>query len=233
MRGSALTLIEYPRCWNRNRNLGHVSISEDRDIHPLTLHSNMADEFPSAKVIATDITPTQPSFVPPNLEFQIDDAQMEWTFEPESFDFIHIRYLQGSIEDWNKLYGQVYKALKPGGWFQHIEPDLQMLSQNPDVVVDDKQYVPYLLPNCSSCTDPKSVASLADGLKSSTKLAKRWAEHSTLPIASRRRWPSLQASPASLTRLTRSPSAGGPRIRRRRSWEALSVSPSARHSTAS
>ncbi|KAI8653893.1 hypothetical protein NCS56_01344700 [Fusarium sp. Ph1] len=99
---------------------------------------NMADEFPSAKVIATDITPTQPSFVPPNLEFQIDDAQMEWTFEPEAFDFIHIRYLQGSIEDWDKLYGQVYKALKPGGWFQHIEPDLQMLSQNPDVIVDDK-----------------------------------------------------------------------------------------------
>ncbi|RSL90949.1 hypothetical protein CEP51_000441 [Fusarium floridanum] len=99
---------------------------------------NMADEFPSAKVIATDITPTQPSFVPPNLEFQIDDAQMEWTFEPETFDFIHIRYLQGSIEDWDKLYGQVYKALKPGGWFQHIEPDLQMLSQNPDITVDDK-----------------------------------------------------------------------------------------------
>ncbi|RSL95316.1 hypothetical protein CEP52_012159 [Fusarium oligoseptatum] len=99
---------------------------------------NMADEFPSAKVIATDITPTQPSFVPPNLEFQIDDAQMEWTFEPETFDFIHIRYLQGSIEDWDKLYGQVYKALKPGGWFQHMEPDLQMLSQNSDIIVDDK-----------------------------------------------------------------------------------------------
>ncbi|RSL58402.1 hypothetical protein CEP54_007798 [Fusarium duplospermum] len=99
---------------------------------------NIADEFPSAKVIATDITPTQPSFVPPNLEFQIDDAQMEWTFEPETFDFIHIRYLQGSIEDWDKLYGQVYKALKPGGWFQHIEPDLQMLSQNPDIIVDEK-----------------------------------------------------------------------------------------------
>lgn len=149
----------------------------------------MADEFPSAKVIATDITPTQPSFVPPNLEFQIDDAQMEWTFEPETFDFIHIRYLQGSIEDWDKLYGQVYKALKPGGWFQHIEPDLQMLSQNPDIVVDDKQYVSYLLPKCSPSADPKPVVSSADGPKSSTKLAKRWAELSTSPIASKRRWP--------------------------------------------
>ncbi|KAF4443113.1 Demethylmenaquinone methyltransferase [Fusarium acutatum] len=99
---------------------------------------NVADEYPSASVIATDITPTQPSFVPPNLEFQIDDAQLEWTFEPESFDFIHIRYLQGTIGDWDRLYGQMYKALKPGGWFQHIEPDLQILSQNPEIKVDDE-----------------------------------------------------------------------------------------------
>ncbi|KAF5970349.1 methyltransferase [Fusarium coicis] len=99
---------------------------------------NVADKYPSASVIATDITPTQPSFVPPNLEFQIDDAQLEWTFEPESFDFIHIRYLQGTIADWDRLYGQMYKALKPGGWFQHIEPDLQMLSQNPEIKVDDE-----------------------------------------------------------------------------------------------
>ncbi|KAF4966875.1 hypothetical protein FSARC_5488 [Fusarium sarcochroum] len=99
---------------------------------------NIADEFPSAKVVATDITPTQPSFVPPNVEFQIDDAQLDWTFEPESFDFIHIRYLQGVIDDWDKLYSQVYKFLKPGGWFQHIDPDLQMLSQNPNVKVDDE-----------------------------------------------------------------------------------------------
>ncbi|RKK88828.1 hypothetical protein BFJ71_g12772 [Fusarium oxysporum] len=99
---------------------------------------NVADEYPSANVIATDITPTQPSFVPPNVEFQIDDAQLEWTFEPESFDFIHIRYLQGTIGDWDRLYGQMYKALKPGGWFQHIEPDLQMLSQNPEIKVDDE-----------------------------------------------------------------------------------------------
>ncbi|RYC89069.1 hypothetical protein BFJ63_vAg8025 [Fusarium oxysporum f. sp. narcissi] len=99
---------------------------------------NVADEYPSANVIATDITPTQPSFAPPNVEFQIDDAQLEWTFDPESFDFIHIRYLQGTIGDWDRLYGQMYKALKPGGWFQHIEPDLQMLSQNSEIKVDDE-----------------------------------------------------------------------------------------------
>ncbi|KAH7130943.1 S-adenosyl-L-methionine-dependent methyltransferase [Dactylonectria macrodidyma] len=97
---------------------------------------NMADDFPSAKVIGTDLAPTQPSWVPPNLEFQIDDASQEWTFAPETFDFIHIRYLQGTIEDWERLYKEAFRALKPGGWIQHIEPDLQILSDNPDIKVD-------------------------------------------------------------------------------------------------
>ncbi|KAK7427003.1 hypothetical protein QQZ08_006430 [Neonectria magnoliae] len=97
----------------------------------------MADKFPSAEVIGTDISPTQPSWVPPNLHFQIDDAQLDWTFQPEHFDFIHIRYMQGAIDDWPALYRQVYKFLKPGGWFQHIEPDIEICSDNPEVKIDE------------------------------------------------------------------------------------------------
>ncbi|KAJ9131284.1 Methyltransferase [Pleurostoma richardsiae] len=99
---------------------------------------DMADKFPSAEVIGTDISPTQPSWVPPNLSFQIDDAQLEWTFKPEYFDFIHVRYMQGAIDNWPKFYNQIYKFLKPGGWFQHIEPDIELRCDNPEVEVDDK-----------------------------------------------------------------------------------------------
>ncbi|KAI5456136.1 S-adenosyl-L-methionine-dependent methyltransferase [Mariannaea sp. PMI_226] len=100
----------------------------------------MADEFPSARVIGTDITPSQPSWVPPNLEFQIDDAQLDWTFAPESVDFIHIRWLQGCIEDWKRLVKQAYAALKPGGWIECMEPDLQVRSQK-HVVEYDKSHI--------------------------------------------------------------------------------------------
>ncbi len=34
----------------------------------------MADEFPEAQVIGTDLSPIQASFVPPNLRFEIDDG---------------------------------------------------------------------------------------------------------------------------------------------------------------
>ncbi|UPL03148.1 hypothetical protein LCI18_014082 [Fusarium solani-melongenae] len=97
---------------------------------------DFADEYPSAEVIGVDISPTQPDWVPPNLSFQIDDAQLDWTFEPESFDFIHVRYMQGAIDDWPKFYRQMFRFLKPGGWFQHLEPDIELGCDNPDVKVD-------------------------------------------------------------------------------------------------
>jgi SAM-dependent methyltransferase len=98
----------------------------------------MGDHFPSAQVLGIDISPLQPSWVPPNVQFQIEDAQLDWTFEPESFDFIHIRYMHGAIADWDKLYRQALAHLKPGGWIQHIEPDIELRCNNPDSIEQNK-----------------------------------------------------------------------------------------------
>ncbi|RYP40332.1 hypothetical protein DL767_001789 [Monosporascus sp. MG133] len=98
---------------------------------------DVADEYPSAEVIGIDISPTQPTWVPPNLRFEIEDVQLDWTFKPESFDFIHIRYMYGAIDDWPKLYGQMYRFLKPGGWFQHLEPDIEMRSEDPNLEIGE------------------------------------------------------------------------------------------------
>lgn len=51
----------------------------------------------------------------------MDDATQPWTFQPNSADYIHLRYLLGSIADWDALYGEAYKALAPGGWVEHYE----------------------------------------------------------------------------------------------------------------
>ncbi|EXM21537.1 hypothetical protein ACKLNR_015266 [Fusarium oxysporum f. sp. zingiberi] len=101
---------------------------------------DMADKFPSAEVIGVDISPTQPSWVPPNLKFQIDDAQLDWTFAPASFDFIHVRYMHGAFDNWQKLYHQMFKALKPGGWFQHIEPNIHLKCENPNSVAENETF---------------------------------------------------------------------------------------------
>jgi SAM-dependent methyltransferase len=80
---------------------------------------DIADQFPMATVIGTDLSPIQPPWVPPNLQFYIDDAESEWLFRDfEKFDFIHGRALCGGIADWPALYAQAYRNLKPGGWME-------------------------------------------------------------------------------------------------------------------
>ncbi|KAJ5279155.1 hypothetical protein N7478_004527 [Penicillium angulare] len=79
----------------------------------------IGEEFPSAEIIGTDLSPIQPSWVPPNCRFYIDDAESDWTFTPgEAFDYIHARTLGGGIGDWQKLTRQALQHLRPGGWFE-------------------------------------------------------------------------------------------------------------------
>ncbi|KAJ4265100.1 hypothetical protein NW762_005346 [Fusarium torreyae] len=82
---------------------------------------DFADSFPNTQVVGTDVSPIQPGWVPPNLKFEIDDCTQEWTFEPNSQDYIHLRWLVGSIVDWDKLFAEAYKCLKPGGYVESHE----------------------------------------------------------------------------------------------------------------
>lgn len=59
--------------------------------------------------------------MPPNVHFVIDDAELEWTYPENSFDFIHARTMGGSIKDFDRLLQQAYHALKPGGWVEFDE----------------------------------------------------------------------------------------------------------------
>lgn len=84
---------------------------------------DLADENPGTEVLGTDLSPIQPSWVPPNAKFYIDDAESEWVYSSdEAFDFIHCRTMSGSISDWDKLIRQSYKHLVPGGWLEFQEP---------------------------------------------------------------------------------------------------------------
>ncbi|VTT66216.1 unnamed protein product [Fusarium fujikuroi] len=75
----------------------------------------MAEEFPSAEVIGTDVAPTQPDWVPPNCHFEVDDIEREWTWKEDSFDFVYARDLLLAIRDWPALIDQTYTG---GGWVE-------------------------------------------------------------------------------------------------------------------
>lgn len=92
---------------------------------------DFADEFSSAQVTGTDLSPIQPSWIPPNLSFIVDDMEADWLPDwNEQFDFIHARDLGGSVSDWAKLYEQAYRALKPGGWLEMQEFEVWIRSDD-------------------------------------------------------------------------------------------------------
>ena len=51
-----------------------------------------ADKHPTVQVLGTDLSPIQPTSVPPNCSFIIDDIEDEWIFR-KPFDYIHSRVL--------------------------------------------------------------------------------------------------------------------------------------------
>ena len=81
----------------------------------------VAERFPRAEIIATDITNAfLPPSCPSNVFFELDDAQNEWAYS-KPFDFIHMRNLSGAFADWSAVYAEVSKNLRPGGSFEIID----------------------------------------------------------------------------------------------------------------
>ena len=82
---------------------------------------DFADEHPSANVVGIDLSPIQPKNGPPNCQFRVDDAELEWT-ERGQYDFIHSRAMVIDFRSWPKYFQQAYASLKPGGIIECQDP---------------------------------------------------------------------------------------------------------------
>lgn len=94
----------------------------------------MAEQYPESMVIGTDLSPVQPGKYEPmaqmsekiemtsqcmlnncsgpsNIQFMIDDVNKPtWSWPNDNyFDYIHSRYMIGSIENWKALAAKAYK----------------------------------------------------------------------------------------------------------------------------
>ncbi|KAF2099340.1 S-adenosyl-L-methionine-dependent methyltransferase [Rhizodiscina lignyota] len=97
---------------------------------------DMADQYPSAAVVGTDLSAIQPDFVPPNCSFEVDDVTLEWTYPEDHFDFIHIREMFGSIPDWDYFFQQCFRCVRPGGWVEIVEHSVQPTADDETVPED-------------------------------------------------------------------------------------------------
>lgn len=96
----------------------------------------MADNHPSAHVIGVDLSPTQPSWLPPNCSFEVDDICLPWTYTPDSFDFIHVREMFGSVDSWPTLFEQSFTTLRSGGWCENVEHSVWPVSDDESIGPD-------------------------------------------------------------------------------------------------
>ncbi|KAG7044986.1 methyltransferase domain-containing protein [Colletotrichum scovillei] len=88
-----------------------------------------ADVFQNAEILGIDLSAIQPSWVPPNVKFEIDDVESPWVNE-HKFDFIFCRYMAGSIADWEKLIKNTFDNLAPGGWVEFQDYDISIVSDD-------------------------------------------------------------------------------------------------------
>ena len=100
----------------------------------------MADRYPAAQVMGIDIAPVQPTWVPPNCVFEVEDVEEEWTFRKESYDFIHAREFLTAIRDWRKLAQQSFDHLKPGGWLE-LSATVPEVSSDDDTIPANSAYL--------------------------------------------------------------------------------------------
>ncbi|KAK2795571.1 hypothetical protein FQN51_000425 [Onygenales sp. PD_10] len=110
---------------------------------------SVGDEIPSAHVIGTDLSPIQPSWVPPNVQFYVEDVENEWVYGTnDAFDLIHARGMGGSIGDWDKFVRQAHTHLKPGGWIELQEPQSEAESDD-----ESKNRVPFVNKFQTNCIE--------------------------------------------------------------------------------
>ena len=91
--------------------------------------NEMGDLYPSAEIIGVDISANMPIYVSPNVRFEIDDVEDEWTYR-QPFDYIHSRYMTGSIKDWEGYIRKCFEHTGLGGWVQFTEFDYWIYSQD-------------------------------------------------------------------------------------------------------
>ncbi|KAH7231255.1 uncharacterized protein BKA55DRAFT_582058 [Fusarium redolens] len=97
----------------------------------------VGEEYPSAEIIGNDLSAIQPTWVPPNVKFEVDDVEQLWVYD--KFNYIFSCYMSTSILDWLKLVENVFKHLYPGGWAEFQDFDLLYYSE--DGLITDNHYL--------------------------------------------------------------------------------------------
>jgi SAM-dependent methyltransferase len=88
---------------------------------------DVANKYPEAFVVGVDLSRIQPENRPKNCDFHAPwDYESPWaSLGEDSWDVIHLQMGAGSVTNWPSLYRRILSQLRPGGWFEQVEIDLE------------------------------------------------------------------------------------------------------------
>lgn len=132
------TMIQAAR--PRGSRLHHAPFVEKRDPitgeHPRVLDLgfgtgiwllDMAEKYRNTDCVGVDRSNMAPKQLYHNVDLRtpFDYESAFWALGDNSFDFVHLQLGLGSVSTshWPQLYRKVFRHLKPGGYFEHVEID--------------------------------------------------------------------------------------------------------------
>ncbi|KAL0077004.1 S-adenosyl-L-methionine-dependent methyltransferase [Phycomyces blakesleeanus] len=96
---------------------------------PATWTLDMAKAYDRSEFYGIDISPVFPEDIKPaNTHFQLANITNRLPFPDNHFDFIHQRLLIFGLtrSDWTKAIDELLRVLKPGGWIEFKELELNL-----------------------------------------------------------------------------------------------------------
>ncbi|KAF5021393.1 hypothetical protein F66182_6582 [Fusarium sp. NRRL 66182] len=95
---------------------------------------DVADMYPSASVIGTDLSPIQPKSMPLNACMFVEDCEDPYWANGDDFDLVHFRGVAGFLLDLNAMVVNVHKY---GGWIEFQEFDYTVRCDDGTMQEDD------------------------------------------------------------------------------------------------
>lgn len=181
----------------------------------------IAEAHPSAQVIGTDLSPIQPTDVPPNCSFEVDDAEDEWLFK-KPFSYIHARAIISCFKDFPFVIRSAYKALLPGGILELQDPIFPLVFDKPYPPPDSPfvHFQKLIVEGTTKSGRPWAKSSQYKGWMEDSGFVNVHEEKFFLPVGSWCEGPKLRNIGAYyLTNWLEAFDAGTPRILSNLGWE--------------
>ncbi|RHZ83266.1 hypothetical protein Glove_99g181 [Diversispora epigaea] len=103
---------------------------------PGTWTLEMSSDYPGNEFIGLDILEMVPKTIPFCVKFVCSDFLNGLPYENDTFDFIFMRFINADLteEQWeNFAIHELIRVLKPGGYLEIMEGDLDLVSPGPEL----------------------------------------------------------------------------------------------------